>query len=158
MYSGGCQCGAVRYRVDGELEHAHICHCRMCQKATGNYFMPLARTKTSQLSITRGEPAWFSSSATVRRGFCAQCGTPLLFDLPDYGVTSIALGSLDDPAAVILEFQCGTESRLSWFDHLSALPDVPASPKWYAKIANSNCQHPDHDTDEWAPRNPNDAL
>lgn len=154
MHSGGCQCGAVRYRVEGQLEHAHICHCRMCQKATGNYFMPLARTRTTELSITRGEPAWFHSSATVRRGFCAQCGTPLFFDLPEYAVISVALGSLDDPAAVTLEFQCGTESRMDWFDSLPALPDTPASEKWYAKIAQAAFQHPDHDTAEWIPRRP----
>ncbi len=31
--SGGCQCGAVRYRAKGELGYPHLCHCRMCQKA-----------------------------------------------------------------------------------------------------------------------------
>jgi hypothetical protein len=35
--SGGCQCGAVRFRVDGELGRASICHCRMCQKAFGAF-------------------------------------------------------------------------------------------------------------------------
>lgn len=152
MYSGGCQCGALRYRVEGELEHAHICHCRMCQKATGNYFMPLARTKATEFSITRGEPSWFQSSGTARRGFCAKCGTPLFFDLPEYGVISIALGSLDDPDAVKLEFQCGTESRIGGVDELHTLPDVPASGKWYAKIAKATFQHPDHDTSEWVSR------
>ncbi|MGG2476082.1 GFA family protein, partial [Rhizobium sp. BR5] len=38
----GCQCGAVRYRIEGGLRYPHLCHCRMCQKASGNYFMPLA--------------------------------------------------------------------------------------------------------------------
>ena len=32
-YTGGCQCGAVRFRVAGPLRHASICNCRMCQKA-----------------------------------------------------------------------------------------------------------------------------
>jgi hypothetical protein len=41
IHTGGCQCGAVRYRIEGELEYPHLCHCRMCQKAAGNYFMPL---------------------------------------------------------------------------------------------------------------------
>ena len=35
--TGGCQCGAVRYAASGTLDNAHICHCRMCQKAVGNY-------------------------------------------------------------------------------------------------------------------------
>ncbi len=39
VHSGGCQCGAIRYRIAGELGYPHICHCRMCQKASGNFFM-----------------------------------------------------------------------------------------------------------------------
>lgn len=34
IVSGGCQCGAVRYRFNGEVPgHSRLCHCRMCQKA-----------------------------------------------------------------------------------------------------------------------------
>jgi hypothetical protein len=41
--TGGCQCGALRYRAeDANSTNPHLCHCRMCQKAAGNYFMPLA--------------------------------------------------------------------------------------------------------------------
>jgi hypothetical protein len=39
-YSGGCQCGAVRYRAAGAIGYPHLCHCRMCQKASGNYALP----------------------------------------------------------------------------------------------------------------------
>ena len=41
QYSGGCQCGAVRFRVEGALGDASVCHCRMCQKASGNFYLPL---------------------------------------------------------------------------------------------------------------------
>ncbi len=68
MHSGGCQCGAVRYRINGELMRPHICHCRMCQKAAGNYFMSLAGVAKENLEITRGEISWFLSSDPVRRG------------------------------------------------------------------------------------------
>lgn len=144
--AGGCQCGAVRYRIEGELEHPHICHCRMCQKATGNYFLPVGRTKAADLFFTRGAPSWFDSSGVSRRGFCSHCGTPLFQELTAYGVIQIALGSLDDPASVPPTFQCGVESRLPWFDELASLPVSPASDKWYAKVAAANYQHPDQDT------------
>ena len=39
--SGGCQCGAVRYHATAVLDTSHICHCRMCQKAVGNFFAAL---------------------------------------------------------------------------------------------------------------------
>ncbi len=153
IHTGGCQCGAVRYRVTGRLAGAHVCHCRMCQKATGNCFMPLARAQLAEFSFTRGEPAWFWSSGTVRRGFCASCGTPMFFDIPGRDVLSIALGTLDDPAAVPPIFQCGTEARMPWLDGLLALPsDAADDAAWYEEIAASGInQHPDRDTDTWPP-------
>ena len=45
VHSGGCQCGAIRYKISGELGYPHICHCRMCQKASGNFFMALAGSR-----------------------------------------------------------------------------------------------------------------
>ena len=59
IYTGGCQCGAVRYRVEGTLGDPHLCHCRMCQKAAGNYFLPLANAPRERFSLVRGEPGWF---------------------------------------------------------------------------------------------------
>lgn len=47
--TGGCQCGAVRYAIDGPLNNPHICHCRMCQKAFGNYFAALVGTLRENL-------------------------------------------------------------------------------------------------------------
>jgi hypothetical protein len=55
-YSGGCQCGAVRFRVVGRLADASICHCRMCQKAFGAYFAPLVSVRGAAFAWTRGEP------------------------------------------------------------------------------------------------------
>ena len=86
--TGGCQCGAVRYRCEG-FGRASICHCRMCQKAFGAFYGPLVTGKG--LVWTRGEPSWFQSSNKVRRGFCAQCGTPLAYDWG--GEVEVSIGS-----------------------------------------------------------------
>ena len=73
--TGGCQCGAVRYRLDAAPTGTHICHCRMCQKASGGPFM--ASVLTSSFVVTRGALSIFKSSDIAERGFCAACGTPL---------------------------------------------------------------------------------
>ncbi len=148
---GGCQCGAVRYRVVGELGYPHLCHCRMCQKAAGNYFMPLAAAKRADFVLTRGEPKWFHSSDIVRRGFCADCGTPLFYDAPDADFINIVLGSLDNPDSVKPVMQSNMGRRMSWFHELDALPvePEPETPERENAIAASNHQHPDHDTADW---------
>ena len=77
FYTGGCQCGAVRFHVEGALGDASVCHCRMCQKASGNFYLPLVSVRGAKLTWTRGEPKRFQSSNHGYRGFCADCGTPL---------------------------------------------------------------------------------
>lgn len=151
--SGGCQCGAVRYHVSGQLEGAHLCHCRMCQKAAGNYFMPLASATEAEFAITRGEPAWFQSSDPVKRGFCQHCGTPLFFKTIGSDTIAVTLGSLDDPSAVEPESNDGVESRVRFFaslagklDRFSDRPDLKGG---LEAIRLSNHQHPDYDTVEW---------
>ena len=52
IYTGGCQCGAIRFRVEGALHHASICHCRMCQKAFGSFYAPLATVNPAKVALT----------------------------------------------------------------------------------------------------------
>ncbi len=88
MRSGGCQCGAVRFRVEA-LGRASIFHCRMCQKATGGFFGPYV--DAVGLTWTRGTPKRFRSSEAVERGFCEACGTPLTFE--SKGEVGLSIGA-----------------------------------------------------------------
>lgn len=148
-FTGGCQCGAVRFACES-LGRASLCHCRMCQKAFGSYFAPLAGAHG--LTWTRGAPKHFQSSNVVRRGFCADCGTPLTYEYP--GGVELALGAFDDPAALPPVIQMGLESRMPFFADLAGLPTrTPAEQEkvagFYASLVSH--QHPDHDTDAWPP-------
>ena len=140
-HTGGCQCGAVRYRIS-ELGRATICHCRMCQKAFGSFFGPLVTARG--LEWTRGKPATWASSNKVVRGFCAQCGTPLSYDYG--GDPEIAIGSLDRPDDAAPVLQVNPADRLSFFATLHTLPtrDNPAAVNAFMADIISH-QHPDHD-------------
>ena len=152
VFTGGCQCGAVRYRVSGVVVDAGVCHCRMCQKAGGNFGM--AYFRAPDLVFTRGEPSSFESSPGVRRGFCNKCGTPLFMrdrDQP-YDVT---VGSLDHPDSLpAMKSQIGMESQCRWFQDLPHVPAHPTSDAYGGRELGSqqNFQHPDHDTASWPPR------
>ena len=157
-YSGGCQCGAVRFRVSGALKDSSICHCRMCQKAFGAYYAPLVSTRGAMLQWTRGKPKHFRSSNFVSRGFCAECGTPLTYEAPD-GI-ALSAGSFDNPAALPPVVQYGVEGKLPFADALHSLPehhtldDIAAAP-FLTDIVSY--QHPDHDTDVWPPMEARDG-
>jgi hypothetical protein len=150
--TGGCQCGAIRYALSEAPTEASICHCRMCQKAFGSYFAPLAGVPVVAFTVTRGSLAIFKSSDQAERGFCRDCGTPLTFRYVERPRISVSLGSLDDPETVLPAAQDGIEGRLSFFSALAGLPGdetEQGSPELARRIAASNHQHPDHDTEVW---------
>ena len=62
VHTGGCQCGAVRYALYAEPTNPHVCHCRMCQKAFGNYFAPFAGVPPEDFAWVKGTPGMFKSS------------------------------------------------------------------------------------------------
>jgi hypothetical protein len=149
VLSGGCQCGAVRFRA-GAVGRASICHCRMCQKAFGGFFGPLVTCRA--LTWTRGGPTWFASSDRARRGFCAGCGTPLAYETK-YG-PEIAIGAFDDPQGVAPTIQVNPRDKLPLFDTLTELPVKGSEPagEWEELMAGlTSYQHPDHDTETWPP-------
>lgn len=153
IHTGGCQCGAVRFRVEGTLADASVCHCRMCQKAFGSLYAPLVSVRGAELIWTRGQPKKFQSSNAAQRGFCADCGTPLTYEAPD-GI-ALAIGAFDDPSGLVPKIQWGVEGKLPFTDEIPALPardtlaDANAAP--FLKTLVSY-QHPDHDTDVWPPK------
>ena len=122
--TGGCQCGAVRYALYVEPQASHVCHCRMCQRATGGVFAALTGAPKSEFAWTKGEPAVFASSNLAKRAYCRDCGTPLSFsyDMPEARFY-VTIGSLDDPEQAPIEKQFGVESRVSW---VKFCEDVPA--------------------------------
>lgn len=160
--TGGCQCGAVRFACASPPENVHVCHCRMCQKAVGGPFAVICPIQKADFRVTRGAFSWFHSSAMARRGFCSACGTPMIFDYPDFPDIGVMAGCFDEPSRVPPVVQYGIESRVAWFDHLAELPgDQPTyaeDPMGYLpRIKASNRQHPDHDTDRWPPADPDRA-
>jgi hypothetical protein len=141
--TGGCQCGAIRYAFYAPLEAAHVCHCRMCQRATGGLFAALAGGKLENFEWTRGIPALFASSNLAQRAFCDECGTPLSFKyLTPTARIFTTIGSLDHPEQVRLEKQFGIESRLPWVTFCNEVPGevtgaTPAAQEFLATLRDN---------------------
>lgn len=118
---GQCLCGQVRYTIAGRPLRVHYCHCGMCRRATGSPFAVLAWVKRDDVRWSPQPPAIRRSSPIAERGFCPQCGTPLLLRYDNRDEVALTVGSLDDPAGWAPTSHYGIEGRLPWVDCGSGL-------------------------------------
>jgi hypothetical protein len=120
--TGGCQCGRVRYTAQAADDEAYLCHCRMCQRATGGAFAALKQFSRAAVTWER-EPDRYRSSPIAQRGFCAACGTPLTYEGDGSDGLDLTVGSFDDPSGLRPVGHFGFESRhAAWLD----TRDLPA--------------------------------
>jgi hypothetical protein len=114
--TGGCQCGRVRYTADVDDAEAYLCHCRMCQKATGGVAAAFVHVSAGALRW-ESEPDWYASSPIAERPFCSHCGTPLGFRFKDGEGQDVTVGSFDDPSDFVPTAHAGAESlHEAWLD------------------------------------------
>ncbi len=147
VLTGGCQCGALRYALSAAPIRVSICHCRMCQKATGGAFAAFADIPHVDFAWTRGRPAAFRSSSIAERDFCAACGTPMSFRKIDGPNIEILTGTFDRPDRLVPKLQYGTESRLGWVGTIGNLPSKTTQQNYGPEklAAVFSYQQPDHD-------------
>jgi hypothetical protein len=125
--TGGCLCGAVRYRLASAPFDAGWCHCRMCQLNSGSPAMVFAKVPSDDFVVESGGERIrrYASSEIAERWFCGHCGTPLL--VRDFAGTThdFNIATLDTPGAVMPEFHVYYESRIAWAEACDDLPRVP---------------------------------
>ena len=121
--SGGCRCGAIRYRTSGRPLWVVHCHCESCRRATGAAFATYAGFRNDRFRITRGKPKRFASSPGVARSFCGRCGSPLAFEgrrWPDE--IHILVASFDNPESTRPRAHVHFGEHLKWLDLDDRLP------------------------------------
>ena len=114
--SGGCQCRRGRYTVQVDPAEAYLCHCRMCQRATGGVSIAFANFRQDQIEWEH-EPDWYDSSPIAERPFCSRCGTPLGFRFKEGSENmDLTVGSFDDTSSFRPAHHFGAESLIheSW--------------------------------------------
>jgi hypothetical protein len=116
-------CGRVRYTAEVENDEAYLCHCRMCQRSSGNVSLAMKNVKKADVSWER-EPDYYASSPIARRGFCSACGTSLTFEFPDSEVMDLIVGSFDDPSRFVPKHHFGAESMHRAWLNTVGLPEI----------------------------------
>ena len=125
VIAGGCLCGAVRYEIDQPAIATGFCHCRICQRFTGAPVGVWTAFPRDAVRFVAGAPKVFMSSAIARRGFCADCGTSLTYQLVkprEEGFLVIFTASLDNPGDFAPTSHGGIESQMPWLDIHDDLP------------------------------------
>lgn len=117
VLSGGCLCGAIRYQADAMPFAADYCHCSKCRKHNGSVVVAWMDFKAEQVYWLKDMPVEYVSSETVRRGFCAKCGSTITYGDTRYRqYTTLTISSLDDANLVQPTYHIYLDDKVSWLD------------------------------------------
>jgi hypothetical protein len=123
MLVGGCECGAVRYRVADEFRYAMNCHCSRCRAATGSAFKPFAGIEREKLELTEGESGLLvHGDHELNDTRCGACGSLLYSVVRDGAYVHVALGSLVDAPSIRPMAHIFVGSKAPWFEITDDLP------------------------------------
>jgi hypothetical protein len=130
--TGGCRCGAVRYRAAAEPLAVRVCWCRDCQylgagSGTVNVVFP---KEFFTISGALGDYSSLSDAGNVmHRKFCPACGTPLFSEAEARPTVIIArAGTLDDPNRIVPSMTIWTASAPRWACFDESQPQFAAGP------------------------------
>ena len=121
-YAGGCLCGQVRWTATAEPANVRVCHCPLCQKATGSPFFARAIFRAETISWSGDTTCW-PSSPRIDRLSCARCGTPMFARPTDAPARlGVSLATVDDRNALRPTVHIWVSEKLDWLNLDDGLP------------------------------------
>jgi hypothetical protein len=130
LLSGGCECGAVRYRVEDGFGYAMNCHCSRCRAGTGTAFKSFGGIERDRLEVTEGRDrllVWGDDEGNHTR--CAVCGSLLYSVVREGSWVHVALGSLEDEPTIRPAVHIFVGSKAPWFEITDDLPQFEELPE-----------------------------
>ena len=131
MLEGRCECGRVRFEVDGEIVDFSHCHCSQCRRLHGAAYATFAGVNRHEFRYVKGEDevATYASSPSNIRVFCARCGSMILCDPqdePGYLYLSMSVVDGDPPRPPAYHAYVG--SKAPWHDIRDDVPQYDTDP------------------------------
>lgn len=138
-YTGGCQCGEIRYEIHGEPLTFYACHCRECQKQSASAFGLSLTVPREAVKIVQGQPKTWTRESDGGRAvicsFCSNCGTRLFHDRSYNRETiNIKAGTLDDPNWLHPVGNIWTKSAQPWVVISNKLLNYPGQPEHVTQL------------------------
>ena len=116
--TGGCACGRVRFEAEIDSDEAYLCHCRMCQRASGNVSLAMKNVPQGAVRWARGARLVPKLPRSPSGPYCATCGTSLGFRYDeDTDQMDLTVAAFDDPSRFKPTSHFGAESiHEAWID------------------------------------------
>ncbi len=129
---GQCLCGAVQVRLTPPTDFLSHCHCRSCRLSHAAAFVTWTSVPLERFAFDAGEACvkWYRSSAQIEWGFCAECGSSMLYraieeghpEAPKRDRMYVAAGCLVDPIDREAQGHVSYEERVAWHAPGDGLP------------------------------------
>ncbi len=122
--TGGCLCGGVRYEAMGPPVCVGHCHCETCRRHTGAPLVTFVAFEADKVRFPGGDRNIYNSSPGVKRGFCANCGTPLTWEgnFKGFDIIEFHISTTDNPNAHIPDRHWHHGEKLAWLEVVDSLP------------------------------------
>jgi hypothetical protein len=131
---GGCDCRAVRYRMETAPLFVHCCHCRWCQRESGASFALNAMIETDRVTLLAGRPDMVETPSASGKGQkivrCPSCRIALWSHYAGArdAIAFVRVGTLDDPDVLPPDIHIFTSSKQPW---VLLPPGTPAMLEYY---------------------------
>ena len=125
--TGGCHCGAIKFRINGETRGVINCHCGQCLTIHG-HFAAYSNCARENLQLSGDEHiTWYHASPEARRGFCLKCGSKLFWQKNGSASISIAAGAFDRPNDLKTIGNIYVSDKPDYYEINDGLPAFPES-------------------------------
>ena len=125
MPDGSCLCGAVRFSVAGPLPAPNACHCSQCRKQSGHFWASADVNRDALTLEGAANLTWFQALDKARRGFCATCGSFLIWEPLGGDTVALAMGAFDTPTGAHLQEHFFVADKGDYYDIADGLPQNP---------------------------------
>ena len=122
-WTGGCLCGAVRYRAGGEPLWTAHCHCHSCRRHTGGAVATFIGFDAARFEWQGEATGVYHSSPGVTRRFCRTCGSPLSYEAERCAdEVHVYTGTLDHPENAAPAMHVFVAERIPWLRIADGMP------------------------------------
>ncbi|WP_329155952.1 GFA family protein (plasmid) [Streptomyces sp. NBC_01456] len=128
--TGHCQCGDIAYEVLGTPDDPHLCSCEHETRISGGPAVLWVGFHKNGLKWTGpgGEPTWFATYPTLKRGFCPRCGTHLVSVANGSDMVMVTGFSLDDRSGTDPVGHSFREEAVPWMNITLATDPCASQP------------------------------